>query len=267
LAALGNAYLAQRKLPLAKSTLERAVRIADGEKFQVGTYFQDLFNHAARLYRIIGQDADALAFERRAASVVTTVPVATSVPPARSITKASVIPNSCRFEYPREAILYELTGEAHVRFSVDVTGQPQNVVISKSSGWGVLDKATLDGFSRCRFTPAMRDGKPTQVELANGYRWTLDSETQVTPPEIIRDSCLPSNKFAIAMEENAHSTIRVRFLLDPEGKPYRTVIEGNPFGPDITTQAIQFVESCRYQPTIFQGKAVPNTANMRLLVN
>ena len=267
LGALGSAYLAQGKLDLAKATLERGVRIADAAKFQGGSYFQNLYLHTAKLYRLTGREADALAFEKRAAAVTTVIMNATNVRPPGTAILPSVIPNSCRPEYPEEAVLYELIGEARVKFSVDVTGQPQNLAITRSSGWSLLDKATLEGFARCRYKPATRDGKPVQVELAYAYRWTLDGDTPPELPKLIKESCLPSKKFAVAPEATTQATLLLRFLLDPEGKPYRTVVESSSLNPVSDRQAIQFIEACRYQPTIFEGKAVSSAANIRLLVN
>ncbi|PWF46028.1 TonB family protein [Massilia glaciei] len=210
--------------------------------------------------------ANAGVLEERAIAAAPTIDAVTDARPPAPPPTARVLPNSCRLVYPREAILYELTGDVQIKFSVDVLGQPQNLAISVSSGWQLLDKATLNGFSHCRFTPATRDGKPVQVEKEIGYRWTLDSDTPSVPPKLIKDSCSPSKEFTVAAEKTSLPPIRLRFLLDPEGKPYRTVVEGS-VNQDIDALAIKFIENCRYQPTIFEGKPVPNTANIGLHLN
>ena len=57
--------------------------------------------------------------------------------------------NSCKPEYPRASLLAEETGTVRVQFEVGADGQLVGASVVKSSGFKNLDKATVNGLSRC----------------------------------------------------------------------------------------------------------------------
>lgn len=261
---LGAAYLAQDKTAQASQVLERALRISQSAPNIVGTYYQNLFIYAARLYRKTGQQEKAAEMETRAKATATTIFAITNVRP--EVTKPVALPNTCRPAYPREAIRYELEGETYVQLDIDASGAPTNARILRSSGWTLLDRATLDGFSLCRFRPAMKGEQAVPAQVTESFRWRLDAETPGVMPTLVNGSCATSSEFSI-VSDSSPSSMRLRFLLDTEGKPIRVVVDTSSATPDVNARAIQFIESCRYQPARAQDKSVIDTTNVRLRWN
>jgi protein TonB len=81
--------------------------------------------------------------------------------------------NDCKPDYPRASLMNEETGTVQVLIEVGADGQFVNATVTKSSGFKNLDKATLNGFSRCKFKPAILDGKPVQSSFKAVYDWKL----------------------------------------------------------------------------------------------
>lgn len=264
LSELGAAYLAQDKTAQASQVLERAIRISQSAPNTVGTYYQNLFIYAARLYRKTGQQEKAAEMETRAKSTATIAFAVTNVRP--EVIKPVAIPNTCSLAYPREAIRYELEGDTYVQLDIDTSGTPTNARILRSSGWTLLDKATLDGFSLCRFRPAMKGEQAVPAQVTELFRWRLNSDVPGVVPTLVKDSCAISSEFSI-VSDSSPSSMRIRFLLDTDGKPVRVVVDTSSATPDANSRAIQFIESCRYQPARAQDKSVIDTTNVRLRWN
>lgn len=70
---------------------------------------------------------------------------------------APVLPEPVRGRHPNGPVLSMV---------VDTDGLPQNVHILKSSGDGEFDAVVVAAVKQYRFKPAMKDGKPVQVELS-----------------------------------------------------------------------------------------------------
>jgi protein TonB len=96
--------------------------------------------------------------------------VAAPAPPVPSIVNL----NDCKPDYPRASILAEETGVTRVQFEIGADGQLVGATVVKSSGFKNLDKATVNGLSRCKFKPAYKDGKPVQSSFTAEYAWKLD---------------------------------------------------------------------------------------------
>jgi periplasmic protein TonB len=97
-------------------------------------------------------------------------PPAPAAPPKASIYDL----NACKPEYPRASLLAEETGLVRVQFEIGADGQIVSAAVVKSSGFKNLDKATVNGLSRCKFVPAYKDGKAVQSTLQAEYNWKLD---------------------------------------------------------------------------------------------
>jgi protein TonB len=82
--------------------------------------------------------------------------------------------NDCKPEYPRASLAAEETGLVRVQFEVGMDGQLVSAAVVKSSGFKNLDKATVNGLSRCKFRPAFKDGKPVQSTFTAEWNWTLN---------------------------------------------------------------------------------------------
>jgi protein TonB len=117
--------------------------------------------------------------------------VTTVQPPAQTFTKTLAVPstqvgtpappvpafadlNGCKPEYPAASVQAEETGTVRVQFEIGADAQLVSAKILKSSGFKNLDKATINGLSRCKFKAAYKDGKPVQSSFTTEYVWKLE---------------------------------------------------------------------------------------------
>jgi protein TonB len=93
-----------------------------------------------------------------------------SAPPVAAILNL----NDCKPEYPRSSLAAEEQGVSRVQFKVGPDGQLVSAGIVKSSGSKALDKAAVNGLSRCKFRPAYQDGKPVESSFTVDYVWNME---------------------------------------------------------------------------------------------
>lgn len=82
--------------------------------------------------------------------------------------------NSCKPAYPQAALMQNQTGTVRVKFVIGVDGNLVNADVVKSSGYKTLDRAAVDGLSKCKFKPAMQNGNPVQSWFVTDYVWSLN---------------------------------------------------------------------------------------------
>lgn len=83
--------------------------------------------------------------------------------------------NTCaKPEWPKASLRNEETGTVTLSFLIGADGRVADSKIVKSSGFRDLDRAAVNGIARCRFKPAMVDGKPEQTWQQMQYVWTLE---------------------------------------------------------------------------------------------
>ncbi len=70
-----------------------------------------------------------------------------------------------RPRYPLEARRRHQQGRVLLRVHVGINGRARSVRISKSSGYGLLDRAAIGAVRRWRFRPAMRNGKAVSATV------------------------------------------------------------------------------------------------------
>lgn len=89
--------------------------------------------------------------------------------------KASVQLEGCAMpEYPAASVAAEETGTVALSFLVGVEGQVLESRIDRSSGHRRLDEAARRALGRCKFRPAIVDGKPRQAWAHINYVWRLE---------------------------------------------------------------------------------------------
>jgi len=95
---------------------------------------------------------------------------------ARPHTPAEVLDlSTCpKPDYPKASIRNEETGAVTLRFIIAPTGRVVDAKVVQSSGFRNLDRAALNGMSRCLFRPASIDNKPVQESAPLQYVWTLE---------------------------------------------------------------------------------------------
>lgn len=79
----------------------------------------------------------------------------------------------CKPAYPRLSLNEGQEGTVGVRIKVSREGRFVAATISQSSGFLNLDRATMNAFSRCEFTPALVQGQPVDGEFESTYVWKL----------------------------------------------------------------------------------------------
>ncbi len=103
-------------------------------------------------------------------------------------------------EYPRSAKEAGVTGIVWVKVLVNEGGEVIDARVGKSSGTQVLDDAAIEAGRKCKFTPAMHNGRPVKVWLSYPCEFTLSesamqdnqpTETRVdSPAEVKRTDTL-----------------------------------------------------------------------------
>ncbi|MES2105332.1 MAG: TonB family protein [Pseudomonadota bacterium] len=253
---LGRAYLAQKKYDAANPVLTRAIAISEKNQPVTAIELKGLQNTLADLYRKIGKETEATNMEQRAAAI----PVGDS---KKSIAFSNMDFSRCHPEWPREALRYGLQGKIQLKLLVDVDGQIMATEVVKSSGWKILDLPVIDTIKQCRVMPAMRDGNPLQTWAKINYMWKIDDN--VSAPELVKDSCAPSDSFKIASASDAQPAIRLRFLVNAEGTPFGIKLEDSSNDPDLDQAAMALLASCKYKLSTAQGKLDSNAGNIRFL--
>jgi len=104
-----------------------------------------------------------------------TPPVQAAANPNPVRSAAVVDFNTCaKPEFPKASLRNEETGTSTVSFLIGVDGRVIDSKITKSSGFRDLDRAAQSALGKCRFKPAMVDGKPEQQWHPVAYVWTLE---------------------------------------------------------------------------------------------
>ncbi len=103
-------------------------------------------------------------------------PPAAAPGPAKSVHIPAVADFStcAKPEWPKSSLRNEETGTVTLSFLIGVDGHVADSKVVKSSGFRELDKAAVNGISKCRFKPGMTDGKPEQAWMQMQYVWTLE---------------------------------------------------------------------------------------------
>lgn len=167
-----------------------------------------------------------------------------------------VAPQYCaKPEYPKEALHYELEGTTTLRYTMSPEGRMVDVTVAKSSGWRLLDDATVTFVSSCALPPeqiAAFQGKTYPLQ----YVWSLDRHD--SHPTLVTDSCQVSQTFAgLKLFDDKPSDergLKVRFLVDAAGQPYGIKAEGGSLDAATADELATYVQSCRF---VFDPKIVP----------
>ena len=186
-----------------------------------------------------------------------------------TLTRSEAAPSvSCGApDWPQEARRYELEGTTTLRFVLGLDGQPRSVAIEKSSGWDILDKASLSGLSRCAFPKLESEGpaKPMQ------FVWRLKGETMLHP-SMVEGSCPASESFqafnSLDKSPTDANSILLRMLVKKDGTPWNVKAEAPGLRPELLEAAIAYLQNCRFavDPNA-KGKRTDTTYGKLLLKN
>jgi periplasmic protein TonB len=80
-------------------------------------------------------------------------------------------------DYPSRALSQEREGTTGFRLTVGADGRVTSCSVTSSSGHADLDDATCKNVSRrAKFSPALRDGSPTEGAYSGRIRWQIPKE-------------------------------------------------------------------------------------------
>jgi TonB family protein len=173
-------------------------------------------------------------------------------------------------EYPAEARRYELEGITTLRYRLAPDGRVADVQVARSSGWKLLDDASIRTIQACVFTPeqaARADGAALPVK----YVWSLEGNR--IRPHLVPGSCAASGRFAAYRDfddapggANGADGVKVRLLVGGLGQAHGVKPEGASLAPDVAEALVKYVESCRFgfDPTV-QGERT-DTAYGRVML-
>lgn len=178
-------------------------------------------------------------------------------------------PASCTVpEWPREAVRYEIEGTTTLQFQVGGDGAVRNAQVRQGSGWSILDQAALAGLARCRFKPglaAAREGTVFPLQ----YAWTLEGPAPLRPM-LLPGSCGPSQRFLrydnLDQRPDGRASIKLRFLVDPEGKAQRIVPEAAQFDAVVVRDAVNWLQTCRFGISLKASGARTDTSFGRVVL-
>ena len=82
--------------------------------------------------------------------------------------------NSCaKPVYPADAYARSAEGTVSLRFLIDTDGSVAQALVAQSSGDASLDEAARAAIAKCRFRPAVADGKPARAWVPVQYVWKV----------------------------------------------------------------------------------------------
>jgi TonB family protein len=81
--------------------------------------------------------------------------------------QARRIEESCRLpDYPDEVVSRDKPLRATFAYRVDVDGNVRDARVAAPSRVPAWDQAALEAVGRCRYIPALQDGKPIEVQMS-----------------------------------------------------------------------------------------------------
>jgi TonB family protein len=150
--------------------------------------------------------------------------------------------------WPREALRYELEGTARVRYQVLPDGRVGELGLVKSSGWAILDDATLALARSCRYTPQQAlevQGRELPLE----FTWRLEGERVYA--NMLPATCGAAGRIdgfqPFDRQPGDVHAVKVRFLVDKTGAPRGIRLEGNSVDPVLADEVIGYLGNCRFE--------------------
>jgi TonB family protein len=150
--------------------------------------------------------------------------------------------------WPREAQRYEIEGTARIKYKLRPDGRVDEPRVLKSSGWAILDAATVALALSCRYTPqqaAEAQGRDLRLE----FSWYLEGERVYA--NMLPATCGPAGRIdgfqPFDRQPGDANAVKVRFLIDKTGAPRAIRIEGNEVAPSLADEVLGYLGKCRFE--------------------
>lgn len=135
--------VAAKRPTLATLKSTYSARTADHE-----TTEEPIHNVQFKIQKPLHKPAVDIAKAQRPQIVATSTPLSSPILTEQRLLSEIKIEFSRHFRYPPRALRKQLEGKVILSFRLDSTGTIQSVVIAKSSGHGILDRAAIKSLSR-----------------------------------------------------------------------------------------------------------------------
>ena len=149
-------------------------------------------------------------------------------------------------KWPREALRYEIEGTVRIGYQVASDGRVNEARVTRSSGWALLDEASIAAAKTCTFSPeqtALAQGREVPVEFV----WKLDGER--VRPNLVPGSCVSSGAIDGFQPYDNRPTdatgVKVRFLVEGNGQPHAIRLEGSPDAA-LAEQVMRHLLTCHF---------------------
>jgi TonB family protein len=264
LESLGRMYMDQAQPEQAAPYLLRALAITEKFQLRIGQDLKTSLIHLADAYKKTHKIEEAKQIEKRLEMFPSSMPEM-----YRNRSQPYVDLRDCKPEYPREALRHELSGVVLVNYLVDIDGQILEKKTLKSTGWKSLDDAVSNAISACRVWTSIHDGNPVRAWGKIRYVWSLEGKPLNPEYQLIPGSCLASEKFSLAPEDEAKLSIRLALTLNGDGQASKATIidRSSSNNIDIDLAAIKLAETCKFKPTNPDEKPTSKIAYVRYFWN
>ena len=78
-----------------------------------------------------------------------------------------------RLEYPEAARTFEYQGTVYVKAFIGYDGSVLRIAVVETSGYPILDSAAVSYIAKCKFTPALQQGKPVPIWIGQTITFKL----------------------------------------------------------------------------------------------
>jgi TonB family protein len=150
--------------------------------------------------------------------------------------------------WPREAQRYEIEGVTRIKYKLLPNGRVSEPQVVRSSGWTILDDATVALVLNCKYTP-QQAVEAHGRELPLEFEWHLEDERAYA--NMLPATCGPAGRidgFQPFDRQNSDARgIKVRFLIDGEGAPRGIRIEGKGIDPALADEVVGYLGKCRFE--------------------
>jgi TonB family protein len=149
--------------------------------------------------------------------------------------------------WPREARRYEIEGTATIKYRLLPDGRVSEPRVVKSSGWAILDDATIRLAMSCKYTP-QQAAEAAGQELPLQFVWMLEGQRDYAG--LVPGTCAAAGRFdgfqPFDRQASDRQGIKVRFLIDGAGAPQGVRVEDPNIDPVAAAEVVGYLASCRF---------------------
>lgn len=166
--------------------------------------------------------------------------------------------------YTPEALRYEMEGSVQVAFSLGQNGEPVEPKVLQTSAYSLLNRDALAHARTCRFAVT----EPAGTLHTMTVKWQLPQGRPQIAPQFLPQTCLHKYKVLTPAKPGAEQdSLTVRMQIWSDGSAYTPKVEHSSNDPDLDKLAEHYVENCRFEPALRDGKPVQSATLLTLSVD